>query len=401
MAKYTIELRKLVNSGYNIFDDTWDTFVPEHKAVLCDKIIRRYWFYEIGSETPDRFKHYLNEQLSRIMPYYNQMYQSELLEIMPLVNHFMEGENSKLRELVEKRTSVNRQDLSNVRNIASSLEKATQGLLNGTGALKSNINSTWREDRDGESDRTIKEVYESSQDQGETWSEKDVTDSTEKLNGSETKHETMSDTTDGTKGIKSSGTTTTSSTQMYSDTPQAVINTSGQMTIENQYLTNYTRNNGNESTQGTQDETVHNTEERTTDGTLTRDDTRETDTTVDKSGERNIKTTQSSSTDTTDHETHSDDVTGSKDITRGDSTSHEQKTTGTEHSFNNGSEQTTQVNLGAQNDDSQDNESIKGTTLFKGFTVSQSELLNQYRQTFLNIDQEIIDALADNFMGVW
>lgn len=81
------ELRELVKRGYEIFDDSWNTYIPEHKKTLCDKIVRFYYFNQIGCETPDRFIHYINEQLSRIMPYYNQLYKSELIEINPLLNH--------------------------------------------------------------------------------------------------------------------------------------------------------------------------------------------------------------------------------------------------------------------------------------------------------------------------
>lgn len=97
VSRYTMELGKLVGSGYEIFDDSWTTFVEMHKTELCDKIIRHYFFYEIGQETPDRFKHYLNEHLARIMPYYNQLYKSELLEIIPLYNHFLETNSKDLR----------------------------------------------------------------------------------------------------------------------------------------------------------------------------------------------------------------------------------------------------------------------------------------------------------------
>ena len=47
MSRYTMELGKLVGSGYEIFDDSWTTFVEMHKKELCDKIIRHYFFYEI------------------------------------------------------------------------------------------------------------------------------------------------------------------------------------------------------------------------------------------------------------------------------------------------------------------------------------------------------------------
>lgn len=37
MSRYTMELGKLVCSGYEIFDGSWTTFVEMHKKELCDK----------------------------------------------------------------------------------------------------------------------------------------------------------------------------------------------------------------------------------------------------------------------------------------------------------------------------------------------------------------------------
>ena len=49
------ELGQLVSTGYQVFDDTWSTYIPEHKSELCAKIVRHYFFYEIGQDTPDKF----------------------------------------------------------------------------------------------------------------------------------------------------------------------------------------------------------------------------------------------------------------------------------------------------------------------------------------------------------
>ena len=77
------ELGQLVCGGYDVFNDWWSTFIPEHKKALEEKIVRYYWFNQIGAETPDRFKHFLNAELMRIMPYYNQLYESELIKFNP------------------------------------------------------------------------------------------------------------------------------------------------------------------------------------------------------------------------------------------------------------------------------------------------------------------------------
>lgn len=59
---------------YPIFDEA-------HRKVLNSKIIRHYYFQEIGFETEGRFLFELNRKMNEIMPYYNKLYQSELLDL--------------------------------------------------------------------------------------------------------------------------------------------------------------------------------------------------------------------------------------------------------------------------------------------------------------------------------
>ena len=94
-------LGDLVKNGYKVFDDSWDTHVKEHKKILCDKILRYYWFNQIGCETPDRFIWYINEQLSRIMPYYNQLYASELIKFDPMLNHSITANGRSIENLLK------------------------------------------------------------------------------------------------------------------------------------------------------------------------------------------------------------------------------------------------------------------------------------------------------------
>ena len=64
-------------NDYPIFDENY-------RDILNKKILDTYWFREIGFETPGKFNWYLDTTLRNIMPYYNQLYQSELLKINPL-----------------------------------------------------------------------------------------------------------------------------------------------------------------------------------------------------------------------------------------------------------------------------------------------------------------------------
>ena len=85
MAKYTIELRKLIQNDFDIGLKDYPIFDEEYRDTLNKKIINHYWMREIGFETAGAFKHYLNATMDEIMPYYNQLYKSALLEIDPLL----------------------------------------------------------------------------------------------------------------------------------------------------------------------------------------------------------------------------------------------------------------------------------------------------------------------------
>lgn len=84
MARYTALLRDIVESGFDLGLQDYPIFDETHRQILNDKIVDHYFFNEIGSETADRFKFYLNRSLEEIMPRYNKFYESELLKIDPL-----------------------------------------------------------------------------------------------------------------------------------------------------------------------------------------------------------------------------------------------------------------------------------------------------------------------------
>lgn len=86
MATYTETLRNvlvrhdvesLALSQYPIFDEG-------HRKALNDKIIGHYYMREIGFETVDLFLYHLKRRMIEIMPYYNQLYESELIKYDPL-----------------------------------------------------------------------------------------------------------------------------------------------------------------------------------------------------------------------------------------------------------------------------------------------------------------------------
>ena len=106
MSKYTTEVRFICESYAglsesvglsktaeiiekarpHIFDFDYPIFDDEYRKTLETKILKHYYTQEIGFEVVGLWKLYLDEKLNLIMPYYNQLYQSALLKIEPLIN---------------------------------------------------------------------------------------------------------------------------------------------------------------------------------------------------------------------------------------------------------------------------------------------------------------------------
>lgn len=79
MANYTLELRQISESkNLKVFDFDYAFYCEEHRKEFEEKFINYYFFHEIGVETIQRFKHNLKTKLNEIMPYYTQLYQTEL-----------------------------------------------------------------------------------------------------------------------------------------------------------------------------------------------------------------------------------------------------------------------------------------------------------------------------------
>ena len=104
MSKYTTELRYICETeaglsesvGYSkikdviakaipkIFDFDFPIFDENYRNVLETKILKHYYTREIGLETYGMWKLKLDTKLNEIMPFYNQLYKSALLEFNPL-----------------------------------------------------------------------------------------------------------------------------------------------------------------------------------------------------------------------------------------------------------------------------------------------------------------------------
>lgn len=104
MSKYTTEVRFIceqksglkdcvgANDVDNVISKCWDKlftskvsfFDETYRKVLCSKILKHYYLREICCETVGVWVLWLNERLEMIMPYYNKLYESELIKFNPM-----------------------------------------------------------------------------------------------------------------------------------------------------------------------------------------------------------------------------------------------------------------------------------------------------------------------------
>lgn len=113
---------KVFNFDFPIFDENY-------RQVLCRKILKHYYTREIAHETVGRWKLALNAKLNEIMPYYNQLYKSELLEFNP----FYDVDLTRSREGsgTSNRTSNNRETNSGTsKNVSSGSGTSNTNTLN-------------------------------------------------------------------------------------------------------------------------------------------------------------------------------------------------------------------------------------------------------------------------------
>lgn len=174
MSKYTTEIRFICETasglseskGYTdidtiitnaipkIFTFTFPIFDENYRTVLEKKILKHFYTREISEETVGLWKLRLDTKLNEIMPYYNKLYRSELLEFNPLYNANLArtkktdyGSNRNENENISDTSSSNRTTTNNgtVDNTTSNngkVDTTNNSKTTGTGSGTSNNTST-------------------------------------------------------------------------------------------------------------------------------------------------------------------------------------------------------------------------------------------------------------------
>lgn len=295
MSKYTVQLRWLVEQYIadtlhdGISQDQWPNAYPRlglaasgnsynltpypifdeaHRQVLNDAIIRHYWNYEIGSETPDMFAWNLNDAMHRIMPYYNSLFETKLQSIMDIVTEKWNVTNTDdiVRKILNATTGT--ADTKYDQSAEYTMDRTT------TGTLDTDYNQT---------DKTTRDRSD-----------------THEVDGTSTVKEQMN------------ATGTSSSTDRFLDTPQSSV-----QNLDDGWLTNVRKIDGETTDTRTTDTNTTTHEEGTATQNETTDYTSNSTTDTDTSEKVN-ETGTSSQNSTTDLDTTSNsdtDDTTDRDLT--------------------------------------------------------------------------------------
>lgn len=113
---FAMSTRERIEIGRSkVFDFDYPLFNENYRKEFETKFIREYYMRNIGVETFGLFKFYLENWLLINMPYYNKLYESELLKFDPLMN-------------TQMTTTSNKQDMRTVDEAINELENRIKAI---------------------------------------------------------------------------------------------------------------------------------------------------------------------------------------------------------------------------------------------------------------------------------
>lgn len=341
MAKYTIEINELIARHFEFNLHNYPIFDENYREVLNRKILNHYYFREIGQETPERFNFMLGAKMDEIMPYYNQLYMSTLIEYDPLASSYFQ----EMRNIHRDENSKSKRENSHA-------------IIENVGDVTTNI-----------TENTNKQTYE------QTGTGKENGTDVETINSNSTTTNNLTTTVNSTADGTGENTTRGTKTTIFSDTPQTPIeenityNPDGSVTYNSKsYATTIT----NENTSQNDNTTTH--EEGSSASTNTG--------TVNVEGESTRNLTHNLDTNSTDNRNITNDETQK---------STEQKNIARNENYADNTK-----------DNKYLKEKTKENVFYKGRQgFSPADLIQKYRNVIINIDFQIINDLESLFMGVF
>lgn len=161
MSKYTTEVRFIcetaagldISEGYNsvntiiekalpnVFNFDFPIFDESYRPILEKKILKHYYTREIGLETVGLWKLFLDTKLNEIMPFYNQMYKSQLLEFNPFYDvDLTRDHNLKRQETATQENDSNTRDNTTTNEDTSANTTIDSTVNNVTDTISGNTN---------------------------------------------------------------------------------------------------------------------------------------------------------------------------------------------------------------------------------------------------------------------
>lgn len=414
MSKYTTEIRYICetaaglteSAGYsqvnqilqtaapNIFNFNFPIFDETYRLPLEIKILRHYYTKEICEETVGLWKLRLEDRMNMIMPYYNQLYQSALLEFNPLYDVDITRDHTT--------DFTGAEDTSDVASDTTTIADTAETYNTETATIGTSETNTAETDITGSSNLSITETTNESVVREKDIAETDTDNSTKTTDSDTTNSSTKTTSDDTDTTTTETGSNTENSTQwdLYSDTPQGgvvgIANASDDV-ANNAYLTNARKITNNKSAQSSL--TATGTAERDISETIAGSES--LDQTDTFAGTKGIDIDENENTTTTGRNTRLE--TGSKtestDTTENKTIDTNTSNTSTTTQTNTGEHTTEQTRTGNKNVANLEEyvEHVKGKQGGNSF----SAMLKEFRETFLNIDKLLIDELSDLFFGLW
>lgn len=363
MSKYTTEVRFICENaagydeskGYSDVDSIIDAAIPSvfsfdfpiyddaYRNVICTKILRHYYTREIGFETVGLWKLKLQTKLNEIMPYYNQLYNSALIKFNPLYDTDLHT------------THVGDKNGQNIK------EENKNGLSSSVGSKNEIVNT----DKNGS-------IIEGEKKKGENVSDnlaQGVSNTKNDRDGSNSE----TGRNDGTKASaeKYSESESKLHYDLYSDTPQGALTG----VDDEEYLTNARKVTDSNSKNG-------------------------------NNGKTDVENSNYNKSGSFDENDSSESTAVSQENTKSEYEEENNKNTLNNEQIRNRAE-------GGDNRVNNSYETLNGTDKYnstesyimhvvgKQSGASFSKLLKEFRETFLNIDMDIIRDLNDLFMNLW
>ena len=109
MSKYTITIKTLKENNFDFGLKNYPLFNESYREILNNNILNYYFEEEIGFETAELFKFYLNNTMQLIMPKYNEMYKAQEKALLNIIGNVDLYENTQRKNINKVNTTSNSQ----------------------------------------------------------------------------------------------------------------------------------------------------------------------------------------------------------------------------------------------------------------------------------------------------